>query len=463
MLRKFIDRRWHIILWGAFAAVLVSFLYYFRGLQLGRDEVEHIHTAWKILQGQEIFVDFFQHHHPFFDYLLTPVIIVFGESTDTVFASRYFMLLFLAGIVVVTYLLALRLFKNPEIAIISLILTLTAVPIYQNSFEVRPDVPQSLGGLLSIYFLFVFFDTRRLISLSASALFLAVSFFFLQKSVFLAFIIGLLFLYDLYKRQIELREIFIYFAVFLLCISPYYIYLLLSGDFEQYIVTNWLVNIYYSVEWSQWPIVKIILKKNLALVVLFCIGFYIMMKSRDQRRFALLSLGLLITIIIFLIPGRRQYIMVAPLIAIVAAYGLSAIFNKRWVKLFVLILVISLPFHVLHGGGFFHLKNKKQSRQLNKINYVLSITNENDMVYDGKSTFNLYRNDLDYFWFCLLKDACLDAYRELTGYEYDIYDLIATQKPKVISTYVIDNLEDERIKNNYRPSDSYDDLLIRKD
>lgn len=104
-----------------------------------------------------------------------------------------------------------------------------------------------------------------------------------------------------------------------------------------------------------------------------------------------------------------------------------------------------------------------QSEQLDKLNYVLSLTEENDKIYDGNININLYRDDIDYFWFCVGPDDCLDAYRDIAGYEYDIYELISEQKPKIINTFAIDNLDDPRIKGHYRKSDRYDDVLIRVD
>ena len=105
--------------------------------------------------------------------------------------------------------------------------------------------------------------------------------------------------------------------------------------------------------------------------------------------------------------------------------------------------------------------NKEQAAQLEKINYVLAITDGKDKAYDGDSEFNLFRDDIDYFWFCLAPNDCLDVYKEIVGYDYDIYELISVHKPKVISTDVTVNLNDARIKNYYKLSEKYDDLMIR--
>ena len=53
-------------------------------VRFDHDEFEATHTAWKILQGEEIYVDFFQHHHSLFYYSLIPTLAAFGSSVSTV-------------------------------------------------------------------------------------------------------------------------------------------------------------------------------------------------------------------------------------------------------------------------------------------------------------------------------------------------------------------------------------------
>ena len=183
---------WTAVLWGILACILVSIFFYSYNRDYDPDEIEHLHTGWKLVSGQKIYVDFFQHHHPFFDYIIAGVVRIYGDTVESIFASRYVMLLLTAGILAVTYLLSVRVFKNAEIGVFSMILTSTVVTFYMKSVEIRPDVPQALAGLLSIYFLFSYYDNRSLKSLVASSVFLAVSFLFLQKSVALIIAIGAL-------------------------------------------------------------------------------------------------------------------------------------------------------------------------------------------------------------------------------------------------------------------------------
>ena len=101
--------------------------------------------------------------------------------------------------------------------------------------------------------------------------------------------------------------------------------------------------------------------------------------------------------------------------------------------------------------------------QLKKIAYVISITNKDDFVYDGHILFNVFRKDVDFFWYSIdHRLGTLETFQTMTDYQYNIYEIIDRLKPKVISNYYIDNMEDPRIKNHYKQSKLYKDLFIRK-
>lgn len=466
MTKTFKDIFWTIVLWSIFAGVLIALFFYSYNRNFDHDELEHIHTAWKILQGQEIYIDFFQHHHPFLDYLLVPIISIFGENISSMFASRYLMLLMVGGILTITYFLALRVFKNSEIGLISVILTTTIVAFYTNSIEVRPDVPQTFVGLISIYLLFVYYDTKSKGSLIASAVFLAVSFLFLQKAIALIIVMWILFLYDLFGKRIQIKAVLLFAGIFLLTLSPYYIYHLINGSLEKYFVLNWLVNINlrHSQGYPRLEILLEILHENEITCMLYAIGLITLIRS-NSKKFAILSLGLAFTVLLMYKTLWKQYfIMIIPPIGIVSSYALYSIFKSKISKFIVIIFAIYIPLSMMHDYAYIlhnhRFDNALQTYQLDRIKFVLSITDKNDKIYDGGIDFNLYREDIDYFWFCLNVDDCLDAYKTITNYKYDIYELISIHKPKVISTDYIENLNDERIKNHYRIS-KYDDMMIR--
>lgn len=464
-MRKIDDKIiWTAVLWGIFAGALVSVFFYSYYRYYDPDEIEHLHTGWKLAQGQKIYIDFFQHHHPFFDYLIAAVVRTYGDTVESIFASRYVMLLLTAGILAATYLLSVRVFKSAEVGVISMILTSTAITFYMKAIEIRPDVPQALAGLVSIYFLFRYYGNRSLKSLIASSVLLAVSFLFLQKSIVLIIAIGVLLLYDLYKKHIGYRHVALYAGAFLIAVSPYYIYLLLSGTFEEYFVMNWLVNYYIAQVFSRLYALVSFSREDTITYVFYLVGLITMMRTGKNGRFAALSvLIVLLTVIVFNNLWRQYFMLSMPLVAIIASYAIYSCFNSRLIRFVVLMGAMYFPMLHMHNYGIFNMDKEKQGRQLAKIEYVLSITDKDDKVYDGDVSFNVFRDDVDFFWFCLEEPSCLDAYKRVASYQYNIYESVAARNPQVISNFRIHSFDDIRIKYKYKVSDRYPDLYIRTD
>ncbi|HVY55486.1 MAG TPA: glycosyltransferase family 39 protein [Thermodesulfobacteriota bacterium] len=442
----------------------MSIFFYSLNITFDRDEFEHIHTAWKMANGQRIYVDFFQHHHPFFDYMLIPVIRAYGSTIDTLFVGRYVMLVLTACILAVTYALAVKIFKSREVGVIGLILTSAFTAFYMKSIEIRPDVPEALTGLLAVYFLFTYYDNRSSLSLIASALSLAISLLFLQKALELILPIGGVLLYDVIKKRVPIRDAAIYAGAFVAALAPYYAYLLLDGSFVIYYEMNWLVNLYIPQLFGKLGSLSVLVQENTVTFVLYFVGAVSLIRSGREWRFAVLSLCLLLLPMVMFKNLWRQYFLLAiPPVAIIAGYAIHSMFNTRLSRLIVILGAIYIPLSFMHNHGFFKMNSDKQTAQLDKVRYVLSITKEGDKVYDGSALFNIYRDDIDYFWFCVSYPYCLSAYQRIADYPYDIYELIDREKPKVISDTGINSFDDIRIKNKYRASDRYPDLHIRAD
>jgi hypothetical protein len=114
------------------------------------------------------------------------------------------------------------------------------------------------------------------------------------------------------------------------------------------------------------------------------------MKTPNQRRIAFLSLGLFIIGFFISVPNLQNFIMSMPLIAAVSAYAIHSIFkNNKNLLAFVLILSVALPSYYLLA-----LTRYTNTIQLKKIDYVLSITDTEDFVYDGNIQFNVFREDI---------------------------------------------------------------------
>ena len=103
----------------------------------------------------------------------------------------------------------------------------------------------------------------------------------------------------------------------------------------------------------------------------------------------------------------------------------------------------------------------KNTVQLDKIKYVLEHSKQTDKVYDGSIYFNLFREDVDYFWFSVRPKGVVETYQSIKPREYDIYKLIETKKPKIIYAKYLD-VNNKIIKDNYYLTE-FDRLYERKD
>jgi hypothetical protein len=83
-------------------------IYVFFCAKVNHDEVEHLIVAYRIMQGEQVFVDFDQNHMPFYWYILLPIVKLFSNSILSVYAGRALTLI-LVGI---TFFLGLKTLKT---------------------------------------------------------------------------------------------------------------------------------------------------------------------------------------------------------------------------------------------------------------------------------------------------------------------------------------------------------------
>ena len=438
-------------------------LYFFNSIysRFDHDEFEAIHSAWKILNGEVIYVDFFQHHHPFLYYLFVPILKLSGEGIRSILFIRIFVFFVFILILITTYNITVKLFDNKNTGLISVTLLCSTLLFFDKAIQIRPDVPQVLFGLLAIYF---FIDHRRSDStrnLCLSALSLGISFLFLQKAIFLMAGIFLLQLVRLCKGKFTFRQIFVYWCFVAFSLSPYFFYLLINGFIADYFLWNWLINLNFTNAFSPLDYLQKSFTENYLVWVFFFVGL-IQSREQNSRDLCILSLVLLLSVFAVQTPYKQYYMMFLPLMAIIAGNGIVSTFKSNKVLVIVVIVVLAQPMFK-YSEQISSKNHKRQLAQLEKIQYVLSNTSEDDRVYDGDIKFNVFRKDVDFFWFSVRpKTGALATYQSLNPYEYNIYELIAKFEPAIISKRYIDNVANEIIANHYYRSDKYDDILIRK-
>lgn len=495
---------------------LICLLAYRR--DFGHDEFEAAHTAWKVLSGEKIYIDFFQHHHPFFYYVLAPVISIFGESSATVIAMRMLSFLMFLAMLFVTWRLSLRFYKDRISALITVIMLGGSFMFTDSAIEIRPDVPQTLLVLLSFACVFVYFDSRAVVHLLLSAVLLAGSFLFLQKSIFAIAIMAVLLAVSALKKHIRWSDLILYAVAGTITVLPYYIYLLVEGNLEAYYTYNWLINMKFLNTFSAFNGIGVIFRTSAVLLVFYVIGLIFIGKTTNQIRAGYISMGFLASTFLVRAPYNQYFLPAIPFMAIIAGNALSRTL-KKCDKNFVTALVVSiaisfcyalrkiyydkgsmlkialpviivvaivfvismyrdsvkrkkwLPFAVIFSlvilSTMLLSSNKPNNvTQLAVVDYVVGVTAADDYVYDGNASYNLFRKDLDYFWFSVRDDehrpgALMTYQREIGDYHYDIYELIARYKPKVIRLYQIDDHNAPVIRDNYTQSEEFKLIYLR--
>jgi 4-amino-4-deoxy-L-arabinose transferase-like glycosyltransferase len=120
------------------------------------DELEHLHAAWCITQGQVPYRDFFEHHTPALYYLLAPPLALFhpeqsaARALAAIVAARFVMWLLCGLLLFLIYRLARQTHSRLAGAVAPLF-ALSSMMFLDRTLEIRPDlisVPAMLAALL---------------------------------------------------------------------------------------------------------------------------------------------------------------------------------------------------------------------------------------------------------------------------------------------------------------------------
>jgi hypothetical protein len=423
------------------------------------DEIEHMHSAWYIKKGFIPYRDFFEHHNPLLWYLLLPFLYLSGDSVNTLLLARLFMFFITLGIIYCTYLIAYTVSESKETGLVSVVLMFSTVLFMQKGIEIRPDVPQVLFGMISVYFLIRFFRNRRNSYMLFSGFSAAISFLFLQKAIFLLVAYGVIFAYGIFKREINAKATLCFMGGLLTPLLSYGAYLHMTGSLHDYFLTNWQLNRHflgsrghYAGPPGHYPgLWKIIAMRSRTFVnslipnfpfwiLAVSSVFYFLLKKnicKEIKIVIIIGLVQITSLSLYSVIFKHYYLFALSLFSVSGAYfltnilGAGEIITTHRVALSAAILLWALPFLLID--------NMNSNRfQLDEIKYVLSVTKDTDLVYDGANNFNLFRHDLHYFWFQL---AQMKSYNELNGNRFGDYDgcsLIRAKMPKIVNELHLD-------------------------
>lgn len=418
------------------------------------DELEGIHTAWKITQGEVIYRDFFQHHHPFSYYLIVPIIMLFGETITTLFMCRMVFLSIELITCYYIYLLALLIYHEKSTALASIILLLGFRVFMSCGFQIRPDTPMMLFEVLSVYNLLLFFNTNQKKNLLISAISLSLSLLFLQKALIFCSYIFCLLLYRTYRKQTPVANLLFFSVTFFLTLAPFFFYYFYNNQLNLYFTLNWLLNAHVIP-----PPESRFLESHLLLLLasfvpvsFFLHGLWAIKSVSYKNYLRFLAIGLLLVTPLYPLAFPWYIIPSLPYIAMIGAYALRKTTDSQPNLSCILLTLLTV---IMVSSNISLHSNKPLAKQLKDLDYALSVTTKQDYVLEGQFIrASIFRKDADYFWFNVAPHyGTLNGYQYLTGYHYDPYDLLEKYKPKLINIDAFENLEDHRLLDHYVPTE----------
>lgn len=440
-----------------FLLVLMLILCFIFGLNqfFDHDEFEAIHTAWKLMHGQVMFVDFFQQKPPFFHFTLIPFIKFFSESVNAIFACKFYMFILFLTLIYFSYFISIKVFGR-KTRFITPIILMSCTFYVDKLTEIRPDV---LYMSLSMFAIAILFKKLRLDnkSLVFAGFLFGLSFAVLPKAAIYILPMSFLLLIRLFLKKISLKGLFLYFFAMALTVIPFFVFMLRTISLQDYYFFNFLMNFKFLGTFSPFTQLEIFIRGNLLFLILAIPGFFCL-KHYRQKEVGFLAIVLFLSLFTINVPNRQYILPAVPFVAMICANFISSV---KLLKHFMCVILLLIVYGQIK---YFIEETHKpaQKYQIEQIQFVLDNTAPDDKVYDGSIYFNVYRDDVNYFWFSVRENGVVDTYKSMRPAQYDIYKDIEVKKPKIIYLKYLDK-NHPLIKKYYMPVRKFCRLYIRRD
>jgi hypothetical protein len=418
------------------------------------DEIEALHSGWMVLAGERPYGDFIQQHHPLHYALLAGVMYLTGEGSQAIVAARALHFAMFLGILALVFRIALEVFGREagrriglRIGLYAALLLATSAVFANKVFDVRPDIPMILTGLVALQAFLRHERDPRARHLVIGGLALGLSFLFLQKALFLMAALLLLAAVRIAQGRMRARELGLALASLALVVAPFYAWLAASGTFRAYYAANWQVNAdgqggFGPIFWLMGNV-----RASTVLWVFFGLGLLFFTRKRLELELALVALALLGSLWVMPRPWPYYALPAMPLMALVAGRALAGAFGEQRHLAAATLLLGAAP-------GLYYLLREPYPRmdhRLAMIELARSATPPGERVHDGDNQFNVFRRPLDYYWYSLGKDGVMERYEKVAPRGYDLEGLFREHAPRVVATSELAKI-DPAIAAHYAPS-----------
>jgi 4-amino-4-deoxy-L-arabinose transferase-like glycosyltransferase len=404
---------------------------------LDPDELEHLHGAWSISQGQWPYRDYFEHHTPWLHLAFAPLFALFAVDRDAddavtfLFLARAVMWVLGTVAIALTGRLAGR-WEGARTGWTAAALLAVTIPFVGKTAEVRPDTPAIVCLLGSWIACLRALGTepatgaRRL--LAGSGILLGAAVMFTQKALFTFPATGLLLLWWILEgrrsgaTRVRLAGAAVFASAVLLPIALTLGLFAFHGGVRGFIESNFLLNAAWPVRLSPVPMMERIHRLNPALVWLAAAGlvrgvvrlFVPGALARGDALVVLYTIGLLAGAFVIPIPLLQYFVMLLPLAAVLAGSafvcGMGAVTrtvaraNPRLAAavtaplLALGLIALVAPPSLSLARGLDPARPRLQD-QLGRIRFVLGQTTAEETVMDGFTGAGVFRPHAWFYFF----------------------------------------------------------------
>ena len=229
----------------------ISILFFYAYIHIiNVDEREHLYASYLVHNGYLPYRDFFEHHHPLLWYTFAPFLHFFDNTPYIWYIIRTFSLVLIFGCAYLVYKITNLLSENKITAFTAAIFYTGFDIIHYSGTEFRPDNLMILLFLSGLYYYFKYDKQKKCIFLALSYTLFFLSFFALQKNLFMLIALGIMMIYSTIKEKQPYRPIFLALLLPLGLTACYIFYLYHNHALKDYFELNWLIYLYRKIDYS---------------------------------------------------------------------------------------------------------------------------------------------------------------------------------------------------------------------
>ena len=378
--------------------IWISFWILFNHQPKTGDDVEHLHSAWLVFQGEIPYKDFFQHHNPLLWYLFAPLVGIFAYDIvifDIVrIISTIIMFLTLMFVAKIT---SRYLTQSKYAGLLAIVSVFPSYIIFSGQ-DFRPDNYMVFSFICGLYYFFAYLDNKNRNYLILSFFLMFLTFMFMQKSIFFLAVFGICVLFLLYKKEIAIKDFLISLIIPSVGAIFFLSWLIYHDMLKLYWQSNFIFNLYIPDVYG--GLVEPTKTEFYVLTFIAMLGcaYYLWKGNIAARIICILWISEAIQRFFYFSLDRHYYYFLDILDAILAGGVAWQIIHKwRWgAYVFVVLCCWSMvPFKA-------YCKNNKLLPMYHRYvtpKYVVEQTNKCDSVLNGYGlTYGIFTKDITYYW-----------------------------------------------------------------